>query len=514
MRCTDAQVRKLMEEYGRHGKIEMAALKAGMGRKAAAKYIREGKLPSDLKQSRTWRTRADPFEEVWPEIARKLADAPELEAKILFEDLLEREPERFSAGQLRTLQRRVKQWRAQEGPDKRVFFPQQHRPGEAAQTDFTWATELGITIGGEEFPHMLCHFVLPYSNWEWATICHSESMLALKHGVQEAVFRLGRVPIYHQTDHSTAATHELGEKEKRARRDEGTEKTRGFNEEYLGLMRHLGMEPRTTQVGEKEQNGDVESLNGALKRRMRQHLLLRGSKDFESVAEYEKWLQSVLGKANASRSSRVAEELGVMKAVRVERLAEYEEVEVSVTSWSTIRVKRNTYSVPSRLMRERVRVRVYEDRVEVYYGGAVQLTCERLIGAGGSRINYRHIIWSLVRKPGAFERYRYREDLFPSLTFRKSYDSLRDGLTPRKADVEYLRILHLAAKTMESKVEAALESLLAKGETPLADLVKGLVAPEEPEMPGIPALAAPHVDLSEYDMLLGVDASEFEEVLS
>jgi len=165
-------------------------------------------------------------------------------------------------------------------------------------------------------------------------------------------------------------------------------------------------------------------------------------------------------------------------------------------------------------MRERVRVRVYDDRIDVYHGGIHQLTCTRLRGTGGSRINYRHIIWSLVRKPGAFERYRYREDLFPSLTFRKSYDSLRDGLTPRKADVEYLRILHLAAKTMESKVEAALESLLAKGETPLADLVKRLVAPEEPEMSGMPALAAPQVDLSEYDMLLGVDASEFEEVLS
>jgi len=500
-----------MEEYGRHGKVEVAGLKAGMGRKTASKYIKLGKLPSDLAQPRSWRTRADPFQDVWPQIVKRLADAPELEAKTLFEDLLEREPERFSPGQLRTLQRRVKQWRAQEGPEKRVFFSQLHRPGEAAQTDFTWATELGITIGGKEFAHRLCHYVLPYSNWEWATVCHSESMLALKHGVQEAVFRLGRVPAYHQTDHSTAATHKLGKGEERAQRGEGTHKTRGFNAEYLGLMRHLGMEPRTTAVGEKEQNGDVESLNGSLKRRMRQHLLLRGGKDFESLAEYEQWLEMVLRKGNASRSVRVAEELDAMKAVRVERLAEHEEVDVCVTSWGTIRIKRNTYSVPSRLMRERVRVRIHEDRIDVYHGGVHQLSCERLRGDGGSRINYRHIIWSLVRKPGAFERYRYREDLFPSLTFRKSYDTLCAGFNPRKADVEYLRILHLAAKTMESSVERALDALLAEGKTPLVDLVKGIVAPEDPQ---VPALAPANVDLSSYDVHLDADVSELEEVPS
>ena len=507
MRCTDAQVRKLMEEYSRHGKVEVAGLKAGMSRKTAAKYLREGKLPSDLAQPRNWRTRADPFEEVWAEIAKRLADAPELEAKTLFEDLLERDPERFCAGQLRTFQRRVKQWRAENGPDKRVFFPQQHRPGEAAQTDFTWASELGVTIGGEAFAHMLCHFVLPYSNWEWATVCHSESLVALKHGIQEAVFRLGRVPTYHQTDHSTAATHKLSEAEK----PEGSKEDRGFNAAYLALMEHLGMKPRTIQVGEKEQNGDVEALNGSLKRRLVQHLLLRGSKDFASVSAYERWLRKILEKANAQRLKRVAEELEVMRVLRVERLAEYQDVGVTVTSWSTIRVKRNTYSVPSRLMRERVRVRIFEERLEVYYGDVHQLSCERLRGEGGSRINYRHIIWSLVRKPGAFERYRYREDLFPSLTFRRSYDALCEALPSRKADVEYLRSLHLAAETMESKVETALATLLDEHTLPLAERVKDLVAPEEPE---IPEMVPPEVDLDDYDALLAPQERELDEVLA
>jgi len=496
-----------MQEYSKSGKVEQAGLRAGMSRKTAAKYIREGKLPSDLIQPRSWRTRADPFDEVWPELAERLAEAPGLEAKTLFDDLLERDPDRFTPGQLRTLQRRVKQWRAQEGPDKRVFFAQQHRPGEAAQTDFTWATELGITIGGEAFPHMLCHFVLPCSNWEWATVCHSESFLSLKHGVQEAVFRLGRVPTNHQTDHSTGATHNLSKAEKEA----GARRERGFNEDYLALMDHLCMKPRTIQVGEKEQNGDVESLNGSMKRRLEQHLLLRGSRDFESVAQYERWMQGILSKANAQRSKKVAEELEEMKVLRVERLAEYQEIQVKVTSWGTIRVKRNAYSVPSRLMRERVRVRIFEERIEVYHGNVLQLSCERLRGEGGSLVNYRHIIWSLVQKPGAFERYRYREDLFPSLTFRKSHDALHEALPTRKADVEYLRSLHLAAKTMESKVEVALELLLAEGQLPLADRVKELVAPEEPE---IPEIAIPRVDLEGYDALLSVDAAELEEVLS
>jgi len=496
-----------MDEYRKTGKIEQSALKAGMGRKAGGKYIREMKYPSELAKARSWRTRADPFDEVWPGMKKRLVDAPGLEAKTLFEDLLEREPDRFSAGQLRTLQRRVKEWRAKEGPDKEVFFAQQHVAGEAAQTDFTWATELGITIGGEPFVHMLCHFVLPFSNWEWATVCHSESLLSLRHGIQDAVFRLGRVPTFHQTDHSTAATHNPSKAEK----GEKPKDEVGFNEEYLALMRHLGMQPRTTCVGAKEQNGDVEASNGTLKRRMEQHLLLRGSRDFGDLKEYEAWLAKALEKGNVRRSKRLKEELEAMRPLRVDRLVEYKELDIRVTSWSTIRVKRNAYSVPSRLIKERVRVRVFESRIEVYYGGVLQMTCDRVLGERSSRINYRHVIWSLVRKPGAFERYRYREDLYPSLTFRKAYDLLSQALPMRKASVEYLRTLHLAAKTMESKVEAALDTLLAKGELPLAERVKELVVPLKREVPEMEVL---EVDLDEYDGLLLGEANQLAEVVA
>ena len=487
MAATDAQVRRLMEELSKHGELGRAAMRAGMDRKTARKYRDTGKLPSEMKEPRTWRTREDPFGADWAVLEAKLREAPELEAKTLFEDLVGRDPERYAEGQLRTLQRRVREWRAKYGPEKEVFFPQAHRPGEAMQTDFTWGTELGVRIAGAQFEHLLCHPVLPYSNWEWATVCRSESLAAIKRGVQAAVFELGRVPEWHQTDNSTSATHSLG----------GGKRT--FNEEYEGLMRHLGMKPRTIQPGESEQNGDVEALNGALKRRLNQHLLLRDSRDFESVEAYEGWIQGVLRKANQLRAERLAEELAVMRPLSVERLAEYQEEEVPVTGASTIRVKHNTYSVPSRLMNETVKVHVYDDRIEVFHGQAHQLTVERLVGKNGHRINYRHIIWSMVQKPGAFARYRYREDMFPSLAFRRAYDSLTERHPGRKADLEYLRVLHLAASTMEADVERALEKLLAEGGVASAEQVKGVVSPGKPS---VPTVAIPEVNLSSYDELL------------
>ena len=229
-----------MREVDKGAGVGVAALRAGMDRKTAGKYLEAGKFPSELKKPRTWRTRADSFSEDWAGIVAMLEAAPELEAKALFEDLMGRRPGRYEPGQLRTLQRRVRHWRALQGPDKEVFFAQVHRPGEAAQTDFTWATELGITLAGVPFPHMLCHVVLPYSNWSWATVCRSESMAALKCGVQEALFRLGRRPEWHQTDNSTAATHDVpGGK-------------RGFNKAYEDFISHLGMKPRTIGVGKKE----------------------------------------------------------------------------------------------------------------------------------------------------------------------------------------------------------------------------------------------------------------------
>jgi hypothetical protein len=163
-------------------------------------------------------------------------------------------------------------------------------------------------------------------------------------------------------------------------------------------------------------------------------------------------------------------------------------------------VGHNTYSVPSRLKGERVRVRIYDDRLEVLYASQLQASMDRLQGHGGHRINYRHIIDSLVRKPGAFARYRYRDDLFPSLAFRRAYDVLCEAhAATRRADMAYLRLLHMAARTMESEVEAALELLLGEGQVPTVEQVQELVCPRRCE---VPQMAVPTVDLDSYDVLL------------
>lgn len=492
MQTTDAQVRKMMKEMRKHGRVGVAAARAGMDRKTARKYLAAGRLPSELVKPRTWRTREDSFAEDWPWVEGLLRSTPELEAKTLFEALCERRPEHYQQGQLRTLQRHIRRWRAQNGPDKRVFFAQEHRPGEAAQTDFTWATELGVTIAGALFAHMLCQFVLPYSNWQWATVCLSESMLALQRGIQEAVFRLGKTPKYHQTDNSTAATHQLGDSGKRP-----------FNREYQALMDHLGMTPRTTGIGEKEQNGDVESANGALKAYLRQQLLLRGSADFASEHDYEQWLWSMLERRNRSRSQRLEEELKVMTLLRAKRLPTHRELTARVSCWSTVRVMKKSYSVPSRLIGENVKVLVTEREVEVLHGGVMQLRTARLTAASAHRINYRHVIWSLVQRPGAFARYRYREEMFPTLVFRKAYDRMSEAAPGTRGDLEYLRILHLAAATLEADVESALHSALEQGGSIRFDEIRDAVQPVSAELP---EMAEFEVDLTAFDGLLASGA--------
>ena len=264
-----------MMEFTKSGNIGRSALRAEMDRKTASKYLKSGKLPSELCATRDWRTREDPFYEHWPWVEERLKHAPKLNAKTLFDELCRLHPGHYQEGQLRTLQRHVRTWRAEQGPEKEIFFPQEHRPGEVAQLDFTRATELKVTIKGEAFAHLLCNFVLIYSNWQWITVCLSESFLAPKQGIQAALQRLGHAPALFQIDNSTSATHEV-------------KKGRDFNERFVELMNHYDIKYRTTGVGKKEQNGDVEASNGALKRQIEQDLLLRGSRDFESVEAYEK----------------------------------------------------------------------------------------------------------------------------------------------------------------------------------------------------------------------------------
>jgi hypothetical protein len=463
-----------------------AATKAGMGEKAARKYLRSGLLPSQMKEPRDWRTREDPFADVWPEAEALVKDAPRLEALTIFQELQRRYPGQFQDGQLRTLQRRIRIWRGLYGPDSEVFFPQIHQPGIQAQSDFTTMNALEVTLGGLRFPHLLYHLVLPYSNWEYVQVCFSESFESLSAGIQNALWFLGRVPAgHHRTDNLSAATFK-------------GEERREFNEAYTALMRHYGMKPTKNQSGKSHENGDVEQSHYRVKERVDQALLLRGSRDFISRGEYEAFLRKIFCDRNLGRSKRLQEELAVMNPLPAHRLNDYREFTVPVSSWSTIHVAKNAYSVPSRLMKYEVMVRLHAERVEIHFAGQRVVEMERLRGQGKARINYRHVIGSLVRKPGAFENYRYREEMFPSTVFRQAYDEIqRDD--PRHASRRYLKILEWAATHSESAMEQSLRLLLDAGE----DLDFGRLA----EMSECPVekpldIHIPLPDMQAYDSLL------------
>lgn len=487
---TDQQVRRLFKLMQTESTGYIAAAKAGMDEKTARKYMNAGKLPSELKVEHTWRTRTDPFEAFWEEVSEKLAENPGLEAKTLFEDLQRRFPGTFPDGQLRTLQRRVKRWRALEGPSKETFFPQLHRPGELAQSDYTHMGKLGITIAKQPFDHLIYHFVLTYSNWETGSICYSESFESLSEGLQAALWELGGVPQTHQTDRLTAAVHNALHQEE-------------FTQRYQALLRHYGLTGRKTQAASPNENGDVEQGNHRLKRAVQQALLLRGSFDFESIDEYRLFLRNLFTRLNRGRRERFAEEQRVLRALPERRLESCTRLEVSVGRTSTIRVNNNTYSVESRLIGECLQVRLFADHLDLYYAQKRVDTLPRLRGRCRHLINYRHVIDQLQRKPGAFENYRYREEMFPGSCFRLAYDEFKERHTQQVAAREYLKILAMAAKESEAAVAAALTEL--GGRQPItAKAVEELVHAQQLPSP-VTDVGVAAVDLASYDRLLSME---------
>jgi hypothetical protein len=480
----------MMRERQKGRTQEQAAVKANVSsRKTVARYERLGKLPSELKQARQYRTREDAFAADWPQVEQMLSDAPELEAKTLFEWLCEQEPGKYQAGQLRTLQRRVADWRALN-QDKVAILEQVHQPGEVLQSDGTWLSEMEITIAGEPFKHLLLHCVLPYSNWEWGAVAQSESLLAYQRALQKTLFKLGAVPNYHQTDNASAVTYQV----------RGVAGERAYNPGYLDLLNHFGLKPRTIHIGCPDQNGDIEAANGGLKRALRQHLLLRGSRDFATLAAYEQFLESVMEQRNQGRQIRLAAEMAVMPSLAAQALPAYQEVRVKVNRAGLIRVQNNSYSVPTTLIGHQVSVRIYEWHLELYYRRQQIETMARLVGQQKQQLNYRHLIDSLLRKPGGFRNYRYREALFPRLVFRQAWEQLEQWYAPRKADLAYLRILRLAARHSESEVATALSLLLAQT-IRWDDLdVEQLLHPQL--VVTTPVVAPPVINLAQYDRLL------------
>ena len=484
---TDRQVRRLHALLKSGKPLLVAAMRVDMDRKTARKYRDQAKLPSELETwPRTWRTREDPFADVWEEVREQLEASPGLQAKTLFEWLQRRYPGRFEDGQLRTLQRRVRQWEATSGPPKEVFFAQTHHPGRLGASDFTHMTSLGVTIGGQPFDHMVYHFVLTYSNWETASICFSESFESLSDGLQQALWVLGGAPQRHRTDRMSLAVNNASE-------------SKEFTRRYQALMDHYGLEMEKINARQAHENGDAEQSHNRFKEAVDQALLLRGSRDFVDRAAYARFLRDILDQRNAGRQARFAEERAVLRPLPAARLESYKRARVRVRAGSTIHPDRNTYSVDSRLIGERVDVRLYAEELEVWFAGKVVERIPRLRGQGKHRINYRHVIDWLVRKPGAFENYRYREDLFPTSRFRMAYDALRET-APSRASREYLAILELAARENEDLVDNALQALLEEERGISAQAVKEWIGCRETARP-VTDVSVEATDLSSFDML-------------
>lgn len=485
----DQQVRLLMKQLREGTPLVAAAAKAGMSERTARTWRDSGKLPSETERKRDWRTRADPFEDLWPEAEALLASDPGLQAKTVFEELQRRHPGRLRQGQLRTLQRRFRDWRARQGPDREVYFDQEREPGVQCQSDFTNMGKLAVTIRGERYPHLVYRFVLSYSNWEHVEIAGSETFEALAGGLQESLWELGGVPREHRTDNLSAATHEL-------RQTGGRE----FNRVYQEFLAHYGLEASRNWPGNAHENGDVESAHGHFKTAVEQRLRLSGTRDFSSVERYRQLLGEIAAQRNSRRQERLERERAALRPLPARRLPVYREEQRTVTRGSLVRVASKAYSVPSRLIGERLTARLYADRVELYFAGDLVVRHDRVRGKQPGRVDYRHVVHSLLRKPGAFAQYRYREELFPTSAFRQAYDRLCEERVQRNADLEYVRILHLAATTLESRVEAALRACLEAGERPSFETIRAASAPARPDLPDV-RIGDP--DLAVYDALLG-----------
>jgi hypothetical protein len=473
-----------------NGKTQAAAAAASSMSVRTAREWDTGPVPTTTKHIRDWRTRPDPFAAVWVTDVEPLlrSDAKGvLEAKLVLEVLRQRYPDQFQLGQARTLQRRFRDWRARHGIEPEVFFPQVAVPGREAAIDFTHGTDLGVTIAGEPLAHLLFEFVLSYSHWTWVAVAFGESFEALVAGVQGALWALGGAPAVLRSDNLSAATHELK-----------VSSGRDLTPRFRAVLEHYGIRSSRITPGRAHENGVAEQAHRRLKSLVAQALLVRGHATFDDLAGYEAFVQEVVAYwRNRPAAARLAEERAALRPLPSTAIPSYTTYAPVVRRWSTIRVAHRTYSVPAQLIGHTVDARVYPNVVEVRYRDHLVQTMARLRGEDEHRIDYRHVIGWLVRKPGAFARYRYREDLYPSVTFRRAYDALVRTHGER-ADIEYLRILQLAATAGEARVGTVLVALLDQPGGFDYVTVQTQVAPP---VLTVPVIHIPAPDLTVYDAL-------------
>jgi len=457
---------------------QIAAAKAGISERSARRIESSATLPSQNPR-RYWRSRADPFAQVWDsEVVPLLQREPKLMAITLLRKLQDDHPDHFPDGMLRTLQRHIRQWRALEGPPKEVFFPQEHAPGHRGLSDFTAMAELRITLADVPFAHILYHFVLAFSHWEHVEVVEGgESFEALSKGLQNALWQAGGAPQEHRTDSLSAAFKNLAAEE-------------DFTVRYTALLAHYGMAGTRNNRGLSHENGSVESPHRYLKEALEQALLLRGHRDFADRAAYEGFVREAVMRRNRRNAAAFRVERAQLRDLPPRRSTDFVEDEARVTRCGTFTVRAILYSAPSRLIGHRLKVRLYSDRLDCYLSGALVLTLARGTrepGTGrGRRLDYRHFIDALKRKPQAFKGLVFRDALFPRDAYRRTWEQLDLQLPQRQACQTIVALLEMAARDgVEGVLAQRLEALLLVGELPDVKRLREEFAPRNAELPPI-----------------------------
>ena len=488
----DHQKRLFMRHRQTDG-VALAAAKAGFSTAAGYRLEQGRHLPPSPKPPRG-RRRPDPLAAIFDaEVVPLLEASPGLRAIAIFDEMRRRHPD-LDPGIRRTLERRIRTWRALHGPDQDVIFRQTHEPGVMGLSDFTDMNGKGIVVAGAPLDHRLYHFRLVWSGFEHAhVVLGGESYVALAEGLQNALWLLGGAPREHRSDSLSAAFRNLE-----------AEQAADLTRRYDALCAHYGMTPSRNNRGIAHENGAIESPHGHLKRAIDDALLLRGSTAFVDLEAYRRFIAEIVGRQNRRHADRIDAERATLQKLPDQRTADYEETVVTVTSSCGFTLKKVFYTVPSRLIGQRLRVRLHDDRLELFLAATPLMTLPRgrpqPDGRNGHVIDYRHVIHSLRRKPMALLNLVYRDQLFPRDAYRQTFDRLLEQTPPRAACrimVELLAIAH--ERACEAELAAILAADLGAGRLPDLNAIRRHFAPDPASLP---ALIIPLTPLATYDALL------------
>ena len=495
---TDCQTRLFMESR-QTSALAIAAAKAGISRATAYRIEADPRLPSQKKPPRE-RRRPDPLAGIWEaEIVPMLEAAPGLRAVGVFDEIVRRHPE-LGAGVRRTLERRIRMWRALEGPERDVIFRQEHPPGRMGLSDFTDVAELGVMISGEPLAHRLYHFRLAFSGFAHAhVVLGGESFVALAEGLQNALWALGGVPEQHRSDSLSAAFRNLD-------RDASEDQTK----RYEALVAHYGMTPTRNNPGVAHENGSIESPHGHLKKVIEDELLLRGSRDFADLAAYRRFIDEVVGRRNARNRKQIEIERAVLKALPERRTADFEDARVIVTSSGGFILKKVFYTVPSRLIGHWLNVRLYDDRLVCLLGSSEVATLRRGRSPDHHKraqvVDYHHVIHALRRKPMALLNLVYRDQLFPRAAYARAFEALLAGESEKRACRTMVGLLALAHdRACEAELANVIDADLDAGRLPDLDRLRERFMPDAASIPEVVVELA---SLSLYDELATVTTPE------